>query len=304
MKKLFLLFAALAVAVMTQAASFGILVNGTKYFAGELNTGQTSFTEYAILSVPLAEGDECVIYDFDNKGAWVENLDGASTTNIVKGEGKYTVSVAGCYDFYLKMYGYENNQLYVGMSNQSDCTDYSTTLEGGSQGGGEQGGQGGSTGDKDYFLKGFRNGEDIVTPTADEQFEHGMLTYTFTGKAPDTKGYFFILVCDKGQVIGKQYMAAAYTEGGTSCVLVSDGAETWGVQQGTVTFYLYKDEGDSYTLAIEPIAGRTTVDAEQTLVEHVENDLNNSVRYNLSGMPVSDGYQGITIQNGKKQIRQ
>ena len=303
MKKLFLMCAALTVAILTQAASFGILVNGTKYFAGNLNTGQASFTEYAILSVPLAEGDECVIYDFDNKGAWVENLDNASTANIVKGDGKYTVSVAGCYDFYLKMFGFENNQLYVGVSAHSDCTDYSTTLGGGTQGGGEQGGDGSSTGEKDYFLKGYRNGEDITTPTAEEQFEHGMLTYTFTGKAPDTKGYFFILVCDKGQVIGKQYMAAAYTEGGTSCVLVPDGAQTWGVQEGTVTFYLYKDEGDSYTLAIEPIAGRIPVDAEQTPVSNVENDPTNAVRYNLLGMPVSDDYQGITIQNGKKQIR-
>ncbi len=188
--------------------------------------------------------------------------------------------------------------VYDSNNNGSDNDD----TNGGNSGDDNSGNSGNTGGDKDYFLKGYFNGKNIETPTADEQFENGMLTITFTGKEPDTKGYFFILVCDKGQVIGEQYMASQYTEDGTSCTLVPNGQEKWGIQQGTVTFYLYKDDGDSYTLSIKPIEGRQTVDAVGADVEEVSKSRNTGIRYNLLGTPVDDNYKGIVIVNGKKML--
>ena len=128
MKKICTFILALTATTLLNAQSFGILVNGSKYFAGELNTAQTGWTEYMITGVPLAAGDQCVIYDLGNQAGWAEPLDEASTSNLTLNGSSYSVSVAGCYDFYLKMFGFENNQLYVGYAGESGCSDYSTTI--------------------------------------------------------------------------------------------------------------------------------------------------------------------------------
>ncbi len=135
-KTLFLLLLAFSVSYLA-ADDFGILVNGTKYFAGTQNTQYTGQgVEYMITGVPMASGDYCIIYNNGAGEGWVEPLDAASTTNLSKASDKYTVSATGCYDFYLKMYSYNNNELYVGYAGASGCTDYSITIQGGGGGGG------------------------------------------------------------------------------------------------------------------------------------------------------------------------
>ena len=69
MKKFSFLFVMLATCITLQAESYGILVNGTTYFAGTLNTGNTSFTEYVVLGVPLKSGDYFQLYDKENAAA-------------------------------------------------------------------------------------------------------------------------------------------------------------------------------------------------------------------------------------------
>ncbi len=263
MKKLFLLMAAVMMTVTMSADGFGILVNGSKYFAGELNTAQTEWTEYMITGVPLSAGDYCVIYDSGNNAGWVEPLDDASTPNLVLASDKYTVSADGCYDFYLKMFGYEDNQLYVGPGAEG-CTDYSTEISAG-------GGQGGSqTGQLYYYLKESGMG----SPSANELFENGILAdYDLVATDATGKAYIFLIVSTtEGSAIGQQYMTKLYVDGGTSAQFFPDGVsqyEKWGLDPGTYTFYLYKDEDDSYTMSTEPIAGRTVVDAAVDAIDEV-----------------------------------
>jgi len=158
-------------------------------------------------------------------------------------------------------------------------------------------------GEKDYFLKGW-SGKDIETPTADEQFEHGILPYTVVSdETHGNMGYFFILICDKGQVVGEQYMAAQFTSE-SHATMVKTGGEKMGVPAGEVTFYLYDNEDGTYELSTAPIAGKKLVDADETALETVINTLDvNAPMFNVIGQPVDENYHGVVIQNGRKYIR-
>lgn len=124
-------------------------------------------------------------------------------------------------------------------------------------------------GAKDYLLKGWCNGKDIETPTAEELFEDGTLTYEFTGDATFHKGYFFILVCEPGQVIGEQYMTKGVDDpSGTHTTLYKDGFEKFGVPEGTVTFYLYDNGDGTFELSTEPLAGKTLVGGGDQAIEN------------------------------------
>lgn len=127
----------------------------------------------------------------------------------------------------------------------------------GGQGG--QGGQGGTqSGAKDYYLRGYFNGVDTQVPTAEELFEKGVLAdFTFTGDG-NGLGYFYVMECDEGQVVGVDYMLTEYIAG-THGTLVKGGNQKLGVQAGTVTFYLYDNGDGSLELSTEVIAGKTLV---------------------------------------------
>ena len=158
-------------------------------------------------------------------------------------------------------------------------------------------------GEKDYFLKGW-SGKDIETPTADEQFENGMLTYNVVSdEGHGNLGYFFILVCEKNQVIGEQYMTAEYTTA-SHATMVKNGSQKMGVPAGTVTFYLYDNEDGTYELSTAPIAGKKLVDSETSALQDVSMSLDlNAPMYNVIGQPVDATYHGIVIQNGRKYVR-
>ena len=122
-------------------------------------------------------------------------------------------------------------------------------------------------GAKDYYLKGYRGPTqgDITTPTAEEFFENGILAdYSFEGDAQG-KGYFFILVCEPGAVVGDCYMAAAYSEDTHITLSKQDGshAEKMGVPAGTVTFYLYDNGDGTLELSTQPMPGKTLVGGGQ-----------------------------------------
>jgi alpha-amylase len=120
MRKTILLLIAVCYALTMSASGYGILVNGKTYYAAEYkgkdsNTGE--YDEY-LAHVNVKSGDYCQLYDVDYKSRWAVPLDTYSVPGFTKDGEKYTVSVTGCYDFYIKL-KYEADQLYIG--NGSNC---------------------------------------------------------------------------------------------------------------------------------------------------------------------------------------
>lgn len=300
MKKTITLFAAIFCAIMSYGQSYGILVNGHTYYEATYKGPDAygeGFEEY-LAHVQVSAGDYCQLYDANAEAAWAVTLNPASEAGFTLNGDRYSVTVDGCYDFYIKL-KYQADELYIGPG--SNCGD--GEVIGGGGGGDPQPG----TGSKDYFLKGWCNDKDIETPTADEQFEHGTLTYTYTGDANFHMGYFFILVCDKGQVIGEEYLCTEYTTGVTHAKMVKGGTQKFGVPEGTVTFYLYDNEDGTYELSTVELPDKKLVDSDDD--EPGQNALNevvaadsNAPMYNLLGVKVDATYKGVVIQNGKKFI--
>jgi len=129
-------------------------------------------------------------------------------------------------------------------------------------------------GDKDYYLMGNVDGTqagDITVPTANELFECGVLPYPFSGGAGQ-KGYFFVMVCDAGAVVGEQYMLMEYKEGTHATLYhqpTTGAGQKLGVAAGNVTFYLYDNEDGTLELSVEPILGKKLVGGcEEQAVEN------------------------------------
>ena len=120
MKKTSLFLILLLCTVFSYAGSYGVLVNGTTYFAAEYR-GKDSMTgmydEY-LAHVQVSSGDFLQLYDAEYEAAWVVDLDTWSVAGFTKGTDRYTASVTGCYDFYIKL-KYGEDQLYIG--NGSNC---------------------------------------------------------------------------------------------------------------------------------------------------------------------------------------
>jgi len=195
MKKFFTLFAAAVCAASMFAGSYGILVNGSDYHAGQENPtpGDPSFQEYMVLGLDLKAGDFCQLYDNDNQASWVVPLDGASTPNITMGDGKYNINKDGKYDFYIKL-KYGQDQLYVGFSDE------------GGQGGGDTPGGGdddnpqGAAG-HDFYVMGWINGADAGEAAYDTfedqyKFVDGKITLdcrmgSYIGVKDDQTNYYY-----------------------------------------------------------------------------------------------------------------
>ena len=122
MKKVFLVCLAVVCAVVASAQSYGILVNGKMYYAasyrGPDGNGE-GFEEY-LAHVQVSTGDYCQLYDATNKAAWAVPLNTYSVKGFAYNSAgnNYSVSVSGCYDFYIKL-KYNADELYIG--NGSDC---------------------------------------------------------------------------------------------------------------------------------------------------------------------------------------
>ncbi|MDD5990612.1 MAG: hypothetical protein PUC34_05095 [Paludibacteraceae bacterium] len=66
MKKIFTFFAAALTALSMSAASYGILVNGKTYFAGEQTGEFEGFTQY-LAHVQVKAGDFCQLCNGENQ---------------------------------------------------------------------------------------------------------------------------------------------------------------------------------------------------------------------------------------------
>lgn len=94
---------------------FGILVDGKDYIAGELNTAQTSYTEYMI--VASLEADQTIqLYDNCSKSAFLPNGQEEGGYWFTVDGDVWSAPAKGIYTIYLKMYGYNNNWIYTSFS--------------------------------------------------------------------------------------------------------------------------------------------------------------------------------------------
>ena len=153
MKKTFVMMAAMMVSVLMQAASYGILVNGKTYFAGELTGECEGFTQY-LAHVQVSNGDKLQLCDAENKAVWAVDLNTYSEPGFTRDGDHYNVTVSGCYDFYIKL-KYEQDELYIGPG--SNCGEGIDISGQGGQGGGQGGGE---DDDINYYAIGWINGAD------------------------------------------------------------------------------------------------------------------------------------------------
>lgn len=163
MKKIFTLFAAVAVAACAMAGSYGILVNGTTYYAGEPAGEFEGFQQY-LAHVQVKSGDFCQLCDAENKAVWAVDLNTASVTGFTRNGNQYEVTTDGCFDFYIKL-KYEQDELYIGPG--SNCGE-GIDISGGGQGGGEE------PDDVNYYAMGWINAAD-AGETAYDTYDDNLL---------------------------------------------------------------------------------------------------------------------------------
>lgn len=164
MKKTFMMMAAMMVSMLMQAASYGILVNGTTYFAGEPAGEFEGFQQY-LAHVQLNAGDYCQLCDAENHAVWAVDINPASVAGFTRNGNQYEVSTDGCFDFYIKL-KYEQDELYIGQgSNCGEGIDIS----------GLGGGQGGEEPDDvNYYAMGWINAAD-AGETAYDTYDDNLL---------------------------------------------------------------------------------------------------------------------------------
>ena len=149
MKKIFTFFAAALTALSMSAASYGILVNGKTYFAGELTGEFEGFTQY-LAHVQVKAGDFCQLCNGENQAVWAVDINPASVKGFTRNGNQYSVTTDGCYDFYIKL-KYEADELYIGPgSNCGEGIDIS----------GQGGGDPVEDDDVNYYAIGWINGAD------------------------------------------------------------------------------------------------------------------------------------------------
>ena len=152
MKKIFTILAATVCAASMFAGSYGILVNGSKYFAGEPAGEFEGFQQY-LAHVQVKSGDFCQLCDADNRAVWAVDINTASVQGFTRNGDKYNVTADGCFDFYIKL-KYEADELYIGPgSNCGEGIDIS------GQGGGDDDKPQGAAG-HDFYVMGWINGAD------------------------------------------------------------------------------------------------------------------------------------------------
>lgn len=149
MKKIFTFFAAALTALSMSAASYGILVNGKTYFAGEQTGEFEGFTQY-LAHVQVKAGDFCQLCNGENQAVWAVDINPASVEGFTRNGNQYSVTTDGCYDFYIKL-KYEADELYIGPgSNCGEGIDIS----------GQGGGDPVEDDDVNYYAIGWINGAD------------------------------------------------------------------------------------------------------------------------------------------------
>jgi hypothetical protein len=253
MKKLFTLCAAILFAAGTFAQSYGILVNGTTYYAGTQVDEFEGFQQY-LAHVPVESGDQLQLCDFDNKAVWAVTLNTSSVSGFSLSNDHYEVTVDGCYDFYIKL-KYGQDQLYIGPgSNCGEGVPYS-------------GGDDPVTppvtpgADAYWYWKGHVDGVDINSEIDGGLFDCGISDIEVAENA-----YIFVVYQVHG-VPGVQYMAPSYVDGPTHATMTTTGGDKLHIPAGNWTLYLYDNGDGTVELSYEQLSGKTLVSCEGQGVE-------------------------------------
>ena len=272
MKKTFLMVAAMMVSVLMQAASYGILVNGNTYFAGEKTSEFEGFTQY-LAHVQVAAGDRLQLCDAENRAVWAVDLNTASVSGFTRDGDHYNATVSGCYDFYIKL-KYQQDELYIG--DGSDCgAGIDISGQGGQGGqGGEQGGQGGEDEDINYYAIGWINGADHGEAAYDSYeeeflFEDGKLTINCQMGSyiaiKDHMGNFYYSKTET--TIANESVTMDWANGWTPC-------QKWAIPEG-VNYIIIRSASYKGQIQLERV-DKATYDAYQWIkpqgIENVTGD--------------------------------
>lgn len=253
MKKILTLFAATLFAVGTFAASYGIMINGTDYHAGELNPtpGDNSYTEYMVLGVSVSAGATLQLWDQDNNAGWAVDLDGASVATIVRDGDHYNCTADGCYDFYIKL-KYNADQLYIGACNGGDDPVTPPVIT--------------PSADAYWYWKGYKDGQDINNEIDGGLFDCGLSEIEVAQDA-----YIFVVYQVHG-VPGVQYMAPSYVDGPTHATMTTTGSDKLHIPAGNYTLYLYDNGDGTVELAYQSMEGKTLVSCDGQGIENTKVD--------------------------------
>ena len=252
MKKILTLFTAAVFAVGMYAASFGIMINGSEYHAGDQNPSplDPSFQEYMALGVSVSKGATLQLWDQENKAGWAVDLDGASVSTIVRDGDHYNCTADGCYDFYIKI-KLNADQLYVG------------ACSGDNPGGGEDNPPVTPPSDAGYwYWKGSLDGVDINSEVDGGLFDCGVSEIEVK-----ENGYLFVVYQVHG-VPGVQYMAPSYVDGPTHATMTTTGNEKLHIPAGNWTLYLYDNGDGTVELSFEELSGKNLVGCEGQGIEN------------------------------------
>ena len=259
MKKIFTLLAAVAVAACAMAGSYGILVNGTTYFAGEPAGEFEGFQQY-LAHVQVKSGDFCQLCDAENKAVWAVDLNTASVAGFTRNGNQYSVSVDGCYDFYIKL-KYEQDELYIGPG--SDCGE-GIDISGGGQGGGQGGDE-----DVNFYAIGWINGADHGEAAYDVYedqylFVDGKLTIDCQMGSyiaiKDHLGNFYYSKTET--TIANESVTMDWANGWTPC-------QKWAIPEG-VNYIIIRDAACKGQIKLERV-DKATYDAYHYGTQGVEN---------------------------------
>ena len=128
MKRLGFILLVLGCVMSVRADYYGVLVNGTTYFAASyrgMDDMTGTYQEY-LAHVAIQAGDRFQLCNAEMNEVWAVDLDTWSVEGFERNGDHYVSSVTGCYDFYIKL-KYAQDQLYIGPG--TDCgegEDYAT----------------------------------------------------------------------------------------------------------------------------------------------------------------------------------
>jgi len=249
MKKIFMLMAAMVCAAGMYAASYGIMINGSDFHAGEQNPSpmDPSFQEFMVLGVSVSEGATLQLWDEESSAGWAVDLDVASVSTIVRDGDHYNCTADGCYDFYIKL-KFQEDQLYIGACSGGGDN------PGGQGGGDNPGGQGGgSDEDVNYYAIGWINGADhgeaAYNVFEDEfMFVEGKLTIDCQmGSYIAIKDHLGNFYYSKTQTtIANESVTMDWANGWTGC-------EKWAIPQG-VNYIIIRDAACKGQIKLERVS--------------------------------------------------
>ena len=186
---------------------FGLRIDGSTIVEAARNTQQTEWLEYMATGIALTAGQTVEIYNICASEAWaISNIDPAGCSLAIS-DNKYQIAEAGSYDFYIKMLGFGNDQIYI-------------AKDGAGCGGGGGGGAGSAVPSQctDVLMQGFYYDSYEVDSTHAGTLEYGDTKWkTLLAQAGEIGAYFdLIWLPPSGYASGVGYHPKQYSNQNSS----------------------------------------------------------------------------------------